>query len=96
MKSKFAIVGFILGFISLILGIVYLLSQSKYSVLFIYVIPITSIVGIILSIVSFLEIKKKNLEGKRFGIIGLILSILSLLMLIYGVAMGIAGALSFI
>lgn len=96
MKSKFAIAGFILGLISSIIGIFYLLSQSKYSVLFIYVIPITSVVGIILSIVSFLEIKKKNLEGKGFGIVGLILSILSLLMLIYGIAMGIAGALSFI
>jgi hypothetical protein len=78
MKSKLGIWSFILSLLAvlLILGSDSFFSSFSYNKIYFFLFIILPIVSIVFSIISLNEIKKKNLEGKRYALFGLIISIL--------------------
>lgn len=78
--SEFAIIGFLLGLISvfaftgLVLGITSVFTVPVFIIIVITLLGITPVLGIILSLIGISKTGKKKKRGKVLAIIGLVLS----------------------
>jgi|SRR3989344_2921652 len=96
MKSKLAVISFILGLISLSTLLVWIVPiggilQSKIiniSLFNIFIAP----VGLILGIISIFIIKRNKLGGIWFSILGILFSLIGILM-IFRLILGFAGVI---
>ncbi len=92
MKSKLAIISFILGLISLISLPLW---NAQVGTIISLLMILSGPIGLILGIVSIFIIKRNNLEGMWFAILGILFSLISIVVMLI-IGLGIGGALSFV
>ena len=85
MKSKYAIASFVVGIVS---GLFILMAAGSdmflaNPLIFSLSALIGSFIGLILSVISFYDMRKKNLEGKIWAVMGGIISIFVVLLYFY-------------
>jgi len=90
MKSKLAIISFVLSIIVLLLtlfligtggyGFIFLLPFLKSIFIIRISIPIISFLIVIISLISFYIIKNKNLEGKVYSLLAIFISLICALL----------------
>ncbi|MBR9704915.1 hypothetical protein GOV12_05875 [Candidatus Pacearchaeota archaeon] len=95
MKSKLAIISFILSVIPLItIGIIFGINLLDTSIdfgdtgglvilIWFLIVPVFALISLSLSIIAIIFIRRNNLEGKKYAITGIVISSIVVLFLIF-------------